>query len=74
VKSRHWILLGLVTASAIAGELFGPHDAEHAAHWWSGIPLFYLLFGFLGCVVISYFSKRLGKYLLQRKEDYYGPQ
>ncbi len=68
------MLLGLVTAVAIAGELFGPHDAEHAEHWWGAIPLFYVLFGFLGCVVIIFFSKWLGKLLLQRKEDYYGPQ
>lgn len=71
MKALHWILLGLVTAVSIIGELQGPHDAEHASHWWGAIPLFYILFGFVGCVVIIFFSKWLGARLLQRKEDYY---
>lgn len=32
---------------------------------------FYAFFGFLGCVAIILVSKALGRYLLQREEDYY---
>ncbi len=43
----------------------------HDALPWSGIPGFFALFGFIGCVAIIIGSKLIGHYWLQRKEDYY---
>jgi hypothetical protein len=39
--------------------------------WWHGIPAFYALFGFAGSVLLVAVAKILGKWLLQRGEDYY---
>ena len=71
MKRWHWILLWFVVGVSVVVELLMPHDADYAAHWWSGIPAFYALFGFVGCVVIILFSKALGKWFLQQGEDYY---
>ncbi len=35
------------------------------------VPGFFALLGFLGCVAIILVSKWLGRYWLQRREDYY---
>lgn len=70
MKRIHWITLGVIGLASFAGELFGPHDPAHTG-WWTGIPFFYALFGFVGCVIIVVFSKWLGKIGLQQKEGYY---
>ncbi len=71
MKSSHWTALILMVAVSIVAELLTPHDADHAAHWWSGIPAFSAFFGFVGCGVLILFSKAVGKFLLLKKEDYY---
>jgi hypothetical protein len=38
---------------------------------WSDILGFFALFGLIGCVALIMISKWLGRYWLQRKEDYY---
>ena len=38
---------------------------------WAHVPAFWALFGFLGCALIILVSKAIGKYFLQRREDYY---
>lgn len=43
----------------------------HGEFPWSGIPGFFAIFGFLGCLVIIAAAKIIGHYWLQRKEDYY---
>ncbi|MDQ8202060.1 hypothetical protein [Pelagicoccus sp. SDUM812003] len=69
MKKIHWILLGLVTLASLVLQYFGPpHPHPHA---WDSIPLFYCMFGFVGCVLIIVVSKFLGKAWLQKKEDYY---
>lgn len=69
---RQWqrISLALLVLLSVLAELWTPHDAAHAEYWWSGVPAFYALFGFIGCAVIILFSKAAGKFLL-KKEDYY---
>ncbi|MDI6765354.1 MAG: hypothetical protein QME52_00755 [Bacteroidota bacterium] len=71
MKRWHWISLGILTIISIIVELTMVSETEHGTHWWSVIPLFYILFGFVGCVVIVFFSKAIGKIFLQKKEDYY---
>jgi hypothetical protein len=41
---------------------------------WHAMPLFDLIFGFIGCAVIIWVSKWLGHTWLQRKETYYGDE
>lgn len=71
MKKQHWIALTLVALFSFVGEWGSASDPEHAAHFWSAIPGFYAVYGFLGCVAIIVISKWLGKILLQRREDYY---
>jgi hypothetical protein len=71
MKTWQWLALGFLTLSSLVAEFTAPYDAEHAAHWWSAIPAFYILYGFVGCVVIIFFSKALGKLFLQQSEEYY---
>lgn len=44
---------------------------KHPVFPFENLPGFYALFGFLSCLVIVVVSKLLGKYWLQRPEDYY---
>lgn len=46
--------------------------AEHGDEWLS-IPGFFVLFGFAGCVLIIWISKKLGGLGLQQPETYYEP-
>ena len=39
--------------------------------WWHKIIGFNIVYGFLGCIVVVYGSKLLGKAFIQRDEDYY---
>jgi hypothetical protein len=38
---------------------------------WEGVAGFYAFYGFISCAVIVLVSKVLGKFWLQREEDYY---
>ncbi len=66
MKTIHWILLGVLTVISFIAEL-----TQEPRHWWEQIPGFYIIFGFVGCVVIIVVSKALGKLFLQKDEDYY---
>ncbi len=70
MKRIHWILLGVLTFISIIVEFSLEHDPSHD-YWWNSIPFFYILYGFIGCVLIIVISKALGKLFIQRKEDYY---
>ncbi|MBI2866392.1 MAG: hypothetical protein HYX99_03415 [Chloroflexi bacterium] len=48
--------------------------AGEYGEWWYPIPGFFALLGLLGCVAIVVVSKLLGRYWLQRREDYYGDE
>lgn len=65
-----WILLWVVLAASVVADFLGPSKEVH--HIWE-YKAFFALFGFLGCAVIVYVSKWLGKYWLQRPTDYYQP-
>ena len=69
---KKWIfgVLLLITILSLSAELGIPLDAEHS-HWWNRIPGFFIFFGFLGCLLLIFFAKSLGKYWLTRDEDYY---
>jgi uncharacterized membrane protein len=69
VKPINRYLVIAATVLAVAGGVFLPSGEGHG--WWDSVPLFWSLFGFVGCVVIIYVSKWLGTVLLQKKEEYY---
>ncbi len=67
------ILLGMLIAGllgAFAADLVFS-DPAYGYYFWSRIPGWDLLFGFVGCLVLIFGAKALGKYFLQRPEDYY---
>ncbi len=68
MKRWHWIALGILTLISLIAEFT---IVEHGKHWWSHVPAFYILWGFIGCVAIIYISKWFGKFIVQRDEDYY---
>ncbi len=61
-----WLIFILISAFAL---LIDAQYLEHHFSW--NFPGFYMLFGFLGCLILSLLAKFIGKPLLQRKEDYY---
>jgi hypothetical protein len=69
VKPLYRYLVIAMAALAVVAGLFLP--AGEGPEWWDGIPAFWSLFGFVGCVVIIEVSKWLGTVLLQKKEEYY---
>ena len=70
MKKWHWLTLALITVLSIVAEFNLGHVEGHE-HWWSHIPLFYIIFGFLGCVLIVAVAKGLGKLFILKKEGYY---
>ena len=70
MKKWPWIVLLLLTILSLMAEFTMTHDPKHH-HWWSSIPLFWIIFGFVGCTVIVFVAKTLGKLWLSKKEDYY---
>lgn len=53
------------------GEAGHGETQGHASHWWSGIPLFWIWFGIIGCGVLILFAKKILGPLVYKKEDYY---
>ena len=47
------------------------HPEHEPSYFWEKIPVFEAVFGFIGCIALIIFSKGLGRYFLERKEDYY---
>jgi hypothetical protein len=69
MKPWHWIALLSIAAASLVLELM--YLRGHGGHWWNAIPGFYMIWGFLSCVVIIVVSKAIGKLILFRREDYY---
>lgn len=64
-------------AEPVAGEPHKTPDAHAAAgshggaHWWASVPLFWILFGAIGCAVLILFGKKVIGPVIYKKEDYY---
>lgn len=65
-----WLALALMTVLSLLIEWAVPHDPAHG-QWWTGIPAFWIGFGFAGCWILIFLAKTLGKRLVNREEDYY---
>lgn len=62
MKTWHWIALAVLTLISLILEMV---VLNHR------VPGFYILLGFLGCVVMIYVSKWIGYLFLFRDENYY---
>ncbi len=67
---RRWLLVTVATLIVLVLLERLLVDA-HPELPWAGIPGFFVLFGFLGCLLIIGLAKLLGHYWLLREEDYY---
>ena len=71
-RKRLWILIfGVALALSIGGDFLLRMIEGPGKFWWSHIPGFFALLGFIGCVAIIVIAKFLGHHWLQKKEDYY---
>ena len=68
MKPLRWIAVAALVAASLVAERLAHHEHEY---WFTGIPAFFVLYGFVGCVAIIFLSKWYGKYGVQRGEDYY---
>lgn len=63
-----WLGVVAIVVASLGAERFIHHEYDY---WFTGIPGFFVLFGFVGCVAIIYLSKWFGRLAVQRDEDYY---
>jgi len=63
------LLLVSIVIVCFLGFLVHPGHESH--YIWEKIPVFEAIFGFIGCIVLIIFSKVLGHYLLEKRENYY---
>jgi hypothetical protein len=71
MKKMSWIALALLILVSIIVEFTMHHDPAHGNHWWSSIPIFWILFGFIGCLALILLAKILLAPIVYKKEDYY---
>ena len=67
-KPHRMIFLICIALVCILGFLF---PNKHPHFWWQKIPVFDAIFGFIGCIIIIFFSKWLGHRWLMKDENYY---
>jgi len=72
VKQWHWITLAILVVISMVAGLLGHHEPGQG-HWWDAIPGFYAVYGFAGSCAVIYLARLLGRWFLQRDEDYYYP-
>jgi hypothetical protein len=70
-KKYMWLILALMAVIAISLGFIFPPDGHGPEFWFSNIYIFFALLGFIGCVAMIYIAKWLGRFWLQRKENYY---
>jgi len=68
MKTWHWATLLGLTLITVVIQLFAPYRQPS---WWDRIPIFYVVYGFIGCTLIIFVSKWLGKLMIQKDEKFY---
>ena len=63
------LLLASIVIVCFLGFLVYPGHESH--YFWERIPVFEAAFGFIGCIVLIIVAKILGRFLLERRENYY---
>lgn len=69
MNAKQIIIAVAALVVSLAAELLLP-DARDEHAWWSQVPGFVSLFGFLVCLMLIVVAKGLGNWL-QRPDDYY---
>ena len=66
--------IGLAVSTALEVAIHNHHldDPHWLVYWWNHVPFFFGALGFVGCYLIIVVSKQLGKWFIDRPEDYYG--
>jgi hypothetical protein len=62
------VFLVSIGLSILSGLLF---QVEHPHFWWERIPVFDVIFGLAGCILLVGGSKLIGHHWLERDEGYY---
>lgn len=68
MKKWHWVTFLILTLITVFIQVLADYKKPNE---WDKIPLFYTFYGFIGCTVIIFLSKWLGKLLIQKDEDFY---
>ena len=68
MKRSQWGALVVLLAGSLVAEQLVHHEHHY---WFTDIPGFFVVYGFIGCVAIIFLSKWYGKFGVQRAEDYY---
>ena len=68
IKKFRLILVLCIIITCILGFLF-PNPHPH--FWWQYIPVFDVIYGFFGCIIIILSSKWIGHKWLIKDENYY---
>jgi hypothetical protein len=68
MKKWHWMVFIGLTLITLVIQIFVPYKQPK---WWDKIPLFYSIYGFIGCTLIIFVSKWLGKLMIQKDEKFY---
>lgn len=68
---RIWLAALAILILSVAADLLTRSEGAHGGFFWSYIPGFFALFGFIGCAAIVLISKWVGHRWLQREKDYY---
>jgi hypothetical protein len=71
MRVRETISVAAAVGVAIAAERLLLPDGAHGHSWWSRVPGFFALFGFVLCLLLMLFGKILAKIGLVRDERYY---
>ncbi len=66
-KATIW-LAGVLVVLVVAEALFAPH--HHPVFPWHRVPGFLAMVGLVSCIVVVKLSKAMGKWWLQRSEEY----
>ena len=68
MKKWHWMVFIGLTLITLVIQIFVPYKQPK---WWDKIPLYYAFYGFIGCTLIIFVSKWLGKLMIQKDEKFY---
>ena len=61
----------VILALSLAGDFLLRKPEGHGESEWFHFPGFFVLLGFIGCLVLTGVAKLIGHYWLEKREDYY---
>jgi hypothetical protein len=69
MKVLRWLTVMVLTGISLVLEFSS--EVEHGNFSWESIPVFYIIFGFIGSVVMIIVPKLIGTLFLVKREGYY---